>query len=108
MIADKNPPFHDSFLDGNELIDEAIERFYADGSKDNLIAVLDAIRQRMHADGHFIFPVIMDEEDENRFSFQAIQTKDGKLWNAAFTSQAEFEKGAPSRVISNFIDSSMC
>ena len=107
MIADKNPPFHDSFLDGNELIDEAIERFYADGSKDNLIAVLDVIRQRMHADGHFIFPVIMDEEDENRFSFQAIQTKDGKLWNAAFTSQAEFEKGAPSRVISNFIDSSM-
>ena len=107
MIADKNPPFHDSFLDGNELIDEAIERFYADGSKDNLITVLDAIRQRMHADGHFIFPVIMDEEDENRFSLQAIQTKDGKLWNAAFTSQAEFEKGAPSRVISNFIDSSM-
>ena len=49
----------------------------------------------------------MDEEDENRFSFQAIQTKDGKLWNAAFTSQAEFEKGAPSRVISNFVDSSM-
>ena len=107
MIADKNPPYHDSFLDGNELIDGAIASYYADGSKDNLVAVLDAIRQRMHADGHFIFPVIMDEEDENRFSFQAIQTKDGKLWNAAFTSQAEFEKGAPSRVISNFIDSSM-
>lgn len=107
MIADKNPPYHDSFLDGNELIDGAIASYYADGSKDNLVAVLDAIRQRMHADGHFIFPVIMDEEDENRFSFQVIQTKDGKLWNAAFTSQAEFEKGAPSRVISNFIDSSM-
>lgn len=107
MIADKNPPYHDSFLDGNELIDGAIDRYYEDGSKDNLIAVLDAIRQRMHADGHLIFPVIMDEEDENRFSFQAIQTKDGKLWNAAFTSQAEFEKGAPSRFISNFIDSSM-
>lgn len=106
-MAEKNPPFHDSFLDGNELIDEAIGKFYADGSKDNLIAVLDAIRQRMHADGHFIFPVIVDEDDENRFSFQAIQTKDGKLWNAAFTSQEEFEKGAPSRVISNFIDSSM-
>ena len=107
MIADKNPPYHDSFLDGNELIDGAIASYYADGSKDNLVAVLDAIRQRMHADGHFIFPVIMDEEDDNRFSFQVIQTKDGKLWNAAFTSQAEFEKGAPSRVISNFIDSSM-
>lgn len=28
MIADKNPPFHDSFLDGNELIDGAIDRYY--------------------------------------------------------------------------------
>lgn len=56
-MADKNPPFHDSFLDGNGLIEEAIDKYYADGSKDNLIAVL--------------------------------------------------EKGAPSRVISNFIDSSM-
>ena len=35
------------------------------------------------------------------------QIKDGKLWNAAFTSQVECEKGAPSRAISNFIDSSM-
>lgn len=52
-MADKNPPFHD----GNVLIEEAIAKYYADGSKDNLIAVL--------------------------------------------------EKGAPSRVISNFIDSSM-
>lgn len=106
-MDEKNPPFHDLFLDGNELIEEAIDRYYADGSKDNLIAVLDSIRQRIHADGHFIFPVLVDEEDENRFSFQAIQTKAGKLWNAAFTSQAEFEKGAPSRVISNFIDSTM-
>lgn len=106
-MDEKNPPFHDMFLDGNELIEEAIDRYYVDGSKDNLIAVLDSIRQRMHADGHFIFPVLVVEEDENRFSFQAIQTKGGKLWNAAFTSQAEFEKGAPSRVISNFIDSTM-
>ena len=103
----ENPSFHDSFLDGNELIEEAIARYYADTTKVNLAAVLDAVRQRMHADGHFIFPVITDEQDENSFSFQALQTKDGKLWNAAFTSHAEFAKGAPSRVISNFIDSSM-
>ena len=101
------PPFHDSFLDGNELIEAAIDKYYSDSNKDNLIAVLDTIRQRMHADGHFIFPVMVDEEDENSFSFRAIQTKDGKLWQAAFTSQAEYEKGEPSRVISNFIDSTL-
>ena len=99
--------YHDTFLDGNELIEAAIDRYYRESSKETLIAILDTIRQRMHADGHFILPVLVDEEDENRFSFRSIQTKDGKVWNAAFTSQAEYEKGEPSRVISNFIDSSM-
>ncbi len=59
----------------------------------------------MHADGHFIVPVLTDEKDEARFAFRSIQTKDGKLWHAAFTSQMEFEKGEHSRVLSHFIDS---
>ena len=46
----------------------------------------------MHADGHFIFPVLMDEEDENMFAFRTIQTKDGKIWNAAHTSHEEYEQ----------------
>ena len=81
--------YHDTFLDGNELIEAAIDRYYRESSKETLIAILDTIRQRMHADGHFILPVLVDEEDENRFSFRSIQTKDGKVWNAAFTSQTE-------------------
>lgn len=97
--------FHDMFLDGNELIEEAISKYHADASKENLIAVLDAIRTRMHADGHFIVPVITDEEDDSQFAFRSIQTKDGKMWHAVFTSQAEFEKGEPSQVLSHFIDS---
>ena len=99
--------YHDTFLDGNELIEGAIDRYYKERSKETLIAILDTIRQRMHADGHFIFPVLVDEEDENRFAFRLIQTKDGKIWNVAFTSHAEYEKGQPGSVISNFIDSSM-
>ncbi|MCR5782904.1 MAG: SseB family protein [Clostridia bacterium] len=35
------------------------------------------------------------------------QTKDGKIWNAAFTHQAEYEKCESSRLLSCFIDSSM-
>lgn len=57
---DKNG-FHDMFLDGNELIEDAIIKYHADASKENLIAVLEAIRTRMHADGHFIIQVIPDE-----------------------------------------------
>ena len=96
-------PFHDSFLDGNELIEEAIANYYSEGSKENLIGVLEAIRQRMHADGHFMIPVIASE-DGTEFTFRTVQSKDGKEWLVAFTSQEEYQKGQPSQIISNFID----
>ena len=98
---------HDPFLDGNERIAEAIAEYHSDGSGENLIAVLETIRQRMHADGHFILPVLVDKKDETQFAFRTLQTNDGKVWNAAFTSPDELEKGAPSRILSNFIDSSL-
>ncbi len=95
--------FRDPFLAGNELIEEAIDKFYADSCKKNLVGVLEAIRQRMHADGHFMFPVVTSD-DGKEFAFRTIQTNDGKEWVAAFTSPAEHEKGEPSEIISNFID----
>ena len=100
-------PHHDMFLDGNDLIENAIAEYYADDSKGKLVAVLDAIHQRMHEDGHFIIPVIVNEEDENQFAFRTIQTNDEKLWHVVFTSQDEFAKGENSTVISHFIDSTL-
>ena len=97
----------DMFLDGNEKIEVAIAVYHAKSTRENLAAVLDVIRQRMHEDGHFIFPISVDEEDENSFSFRTVDIGDGKVWHAAFTSQAEYEKGEESRVISNFIDSTL-
>lgn len=99
--------FHDSFLDGNEMIEAAISAFYEENSENNLFNILDAIRHRMHEDGHFVFPVLFDDENPNSFAFRTLQTGDGKDWQAAFTSQEELEKGEPSAVISNFIDSSL-
>ncbi len=103
----RQAPFHDMFLDGNERIEAAIGRYYADRRDEDLIEVLGAIRQRMHEDGHFLFPIILDEEDENNFFIQTVLTEDDVLWQAAFTSRKEFEKGEPSKVLSNFIDSSL-
>ena len=97
----------DPFLDGNEMIETAISDYHADSSKDHLIAVLDAIRTRMHADGHFLFPVAFDENDHTQFTYRTLQTEDGKVWNAAFTSHTEFEKGSSSEILSFFIDQSM-
>lgn len=99
--------YYDTFFGGNEMIEAAIDQYYKESSKEALITILDVVRQRMHADGHFIFPVLVDEEDENRFAFRTIQTKDGKIWNVAFTSYEEYEKGEPCHVIPNNIDSSL-
>ena len=72
-------PFHDTFLDGNEIIQAAIERYYNEPGKESLTAVLEAIRQRMHEDGHFILPVTVDENDGTQFALRTIQTKDDKV-----------------------------
>ena len=97
------PEFHDPFLDGNELIEQAINAFHAEATKERLTSVLEAIRQRMHEDGHFLIPVIASE-DGMEFTFRTVQTNDGKVWLVAFTSFAEFQKGQPSQIVSNFID----
>ena len=96
-----------AILGGNDQIEEAISKFYDDSSNDNMMAVLETVIDRMHAGGHFILPVLVNEEDETQFSLQNVQADDGKLWNVAFTSREEYEKGAEFRVVSDSIDNSM-
>ena len=98
-------------------------RFYAEQSAENLAAVLEAIRQRMHEDGHFMIPVILPEaavemfdiehvkagdtvtsDEDLHFKMHHLETDDGKQWLVAFTSQDEFEKGESASTISHFID----
>ena len=98
--------FHDPFLDGNEIIEEAIARFQADSTKENLTIVLEAIRKRMHENGHFMIPVIMSE-DGREFTFRTLETTDGKQWLVVFTSPQEYEKGENSQILSNFIDTTL-
>ncbi len=96
----------DPFLNGNEMITEAIAEYFKDSTKETLTAVLDAIRQRMHADGHFIVPVAVSD-DQSQVALQKLSTADDKIWYAVFTSKQEYEKGEPSQVISHFIDATL-
>ncbi len=115
---------HDTYLDGNSIIEDAIERYYEKQDRESLIAVLEAIRHRMHEDGHFMIPVIppqaaidmvdiehvkvgdtVTSEEELHFRLHHIETNDGKQWLAVFTSREEYEKGERSSIISNFIES---
>ena len=97
-------PVRYSFLAGNEIIEVAINKFSKEQTRENLISILSSIRKRMHADGHFLIPVVMDGKDDNNIGFRTIVVGDGKVWYPVFTSKEEFEKGDPSQVISNFID----
>ena len=94
---------HDIFLIGNEMLEQAISYLYVKDSKQALDTVIDTLRERMHADGHFILPIL--EGEDGSYTIQTLKAKDGRLWYAAFTSQTQFKMGAPSAVLSNFIDS---
>ena len=107
MSENGTPEFQDPFLEGNEAIEDAIARFYANKDEEHFWTILDSVRTRMHEDGHFIIPVRFDEEEPGNFTFQGLTDKDGKLWHAAFTSQEEFEKGAKSEALSFFIDKTL-
>ena len=62
-----------NFLDGNERINEKIRTFKAEPTAETYGAVLDVIRERMQADGHFLIPVWTPEEekDSENLSFTA-------------------------------------
>ncbi|MBP5433010.1 MAG: O-acetyl-ADP-ribose deacetylase [Ruminococcus sp.] len=116
-------------LDGNNTIDAAISRFNDDKTKENLIAVLEAIRARIHEDGDLIIPVTLPPEfqsfDVNKiqigetfsfeddgtddgylhFKMQHLDTADGKTWLAAFTSYEEHDKGDATSTIIESIKS---
>ena len=114
----------DDTLTGNVLIEDAIVRYYEASTQQNLIGVLDAILQRSRAGGHFLIPVIppqamfdmidiehvkigdtVTSQEEMHFKLHHIQTKDGKMWLAAFTSDEEYRRGEAASIIDNFIGS---
>lgn len=96
---------HDCSFDGNVQIEEAIEAYHADKTEENLTAVLESIRKRMHEDGHFILPAIVHEDESS--DILAVWADDGNQWYVAFTSQEELDKGYSCDAISHYIDSVM-
>ena len=121
--AGSGSSLEDCFLQGNDVIEVAIDMFYQDSSKDNLVKLLESIRNRMNQDGHLLIPVetpqaavnmidpehvnvgdIVTAQEDLHFKMRQLETKDGKQWLVAFTSQEEMNKGESSSVISNFTD----
>ena len=91
------------FFGGNEPVEAAIAAFNEDRNPDRLMAVLEAIGERMEEDGQFLYPVYRNENEEG-YQMMAVEMDDGSYLQAAFTSVEEYRKGQPGELISNYID----
>ena len=92
--------FQDSFQGGNKLIEAAFKAYEADETKENQNKVLEAIRARMRQAGHFMVSVIALQDGKGFVPITG-DTPDGKTLVPVFTSNEEYKKGEPLRVISN-------
>ena len=104
-------------LSGNIVIEKAIERFHTGCTRENLIRLLESIRNRMHCGGQFVIPVIFPPDaafftkplrtgdrltltEDLHLSLHRLQTADGKIWLAAFTGEEESAKGERTSTVS--------
>lgn len=97
--------FRDKSLEGNEVIEAAIARFSTDPREETGRAVLDALRQRMLADGHVIVPV--EHTEDGGMILRTVRVADGVEYIALFTSQEAFAQGPQSDALSTFIDETL-
>ena len=84
---------NDQNLQGNEKIEEAIWQLQKEPTQEMLAHALTVVRRRMKENGHLIVAVdpagAMDS-----LQIQTVQTGEGKLWFAAYTSFEEQMKGS--------------
>jgi len=97
--SQKEEPYHDETLEGNELLEEAISAFRKNEDKDSLDYLAEVIAQRIENRGHLIMP-IEDGIEEGHVAPRTITTDDGEVVIAAFTNPAEMKKGPYSEVLS--------
>ncbi len=85
---------------GSELIEKQLAEFSADRSKENLAKCMEAVRRAMHAGGSVLFPVEPISlpgkgpgESAKAIRMKMVTTKDGKKWQAAYTSEEAYKNG---------------
>ena len=92
------------YLEGNEALVQAFRAANAEESMENFHMVVDALQTRMLEDGHLLLPVVHPEGNEEQFILRTLKSEKGGQYAVAFTSEAEVGKGAPTGILSCFID----
>ena len=90
----------DKALQGNEKIEAAIAALQKEATEEMLAHALTVLRRRMKEQAQLIIAVDPPKGD-GQINLQAIQTRDGKQWWAAFTSFDEELKGS-NQIMSTF------
>ena len=91
----------DEKLQGNEKIEDAIERLKKEPTQEMLAHTLTVIRRRMKEEGELIVAV-EPRAGDSQLKVHGIQLEDGTSWWMAFTSFEEEMKGAD-KVMSAFM-----
>lgn len=97
---EKNEKQVDEGLQGNEKVEMAIMALQQEPTGEMLAHALTVIRRRMRESGQLI--LALEASVGEMMQVQAIQTKDGQRWWAAFTGFEEELKGSGS-VMSTFL-----
>ncbi len=86
---------------GSEEIEKRLEEFSADRTNEKFARCLEAVRAAMHAGGSILFPVqpfSAPQSGKNAamrgLRMKLISTKDGKMWQVAYTSENMYKSGA--------------
>ena len=83
----------DQNLKGNEKIEESIWQLQKETTQEMLAHALTVVRRRMKEGGHLIVAVDPSGAMDS-LQIQTVQTGEGKLWFAAYTSFEEQMKGS--------------
>ena len=97
---EKNEKQVDEGLQGNEKVETAIMALQQEPTGEMLAHTLTVIRRRMRESGQLV--LALEAPAGEMMQVQAIQTKDGQRWWAAFTGFEEELKGSGS-VMSTFL-----
>ena len=97
---EKNEGQVDEGLQGNEKIETAIMALQQEPTGEMLAHTLTVVRRRMQEGGQLI--LALDAPAGDAMQVQAVQTKDGQCWWAAFTGFEEELKGS-GNVMSTFL-----
>lgn len=122
----RNKKTEENGLQGNDDIEKAISIFYKASTKENLARLLAVIQSRMKQQGQFLVPVEMPQsflnlfdvskvkvgdvitpQEDVRMCMRKINTKDGREWLVAFTSEEEMEKGKGSSTVAFSIENQL-